>query len=329
MITQQLVARTPVLEQDFTGELHEEYLIQKALFQAQPLVVKRKLELQARLVAKAIDERSSPVHFELPEQVACEVDGGSGKTLLTVPPDMREQKVGGLMEVLRVSDLDQRLSELEASADRAVSTCAGLMRYAIASYMVHVMLPDGRKTIELSYEGYVKRFFLPQWVAFDDQDNLLVNSIAEAKAGIAALQHCVAVLRTADSLTPYIVSDKEYRRKLNGVIGQLINQGRALARYETGEIVRIIWRRAAINNLNRGVSLSLPYFDDQTLETKTYDFEVIPAGRINFEPVYLVWAARYEQNRLVHDMRITPSTRKHLLAELRMLEKAFDKSTES
>src|SRR4030067_738332 len=277
MITQQLVARIPVLEQDFTGELHEEYLIQKALFQAKPLVVKGKLELQARLVAKAIDECSSPVHFELPEQVACEVDGGSGKTLLTVPPDMREQKVGGLMEVLRVSGLDQRLSELEASADRAGSTCAGLMRYAIASYMVHVMLPDGRKAKELAYEGYVKRFFLPQWVAFNDQDNLLFNSIAEAKAGIAALQHCVAVLRTADSLTPYIVSDKEYRRKLNGVIGQLITQARALARYETGEIVRIIWRRAAINNLNRGVSLSLPYFDDQTPQEKTYDLQVIPA----------------------------------------------------
>ncbi len=49
-------------------------------------------------------------------------------------------------------------------------------------------------------------------------------------------------------------------------------------------------------NLNRGLSLSLPYFDDQDMELKNLDFDVIPAGRVMFVPAFLVMAVSAEED---------------------------------
>jgi len=121
-----------------------------------------------------------------------------------------------------------------------------------------------------------------------------------------------------------MVADDTYQQKRYGMLGQIVNQGRALARYTTGEIIQTIKHRAATHDLNRGLSLSLPYFDDQSLEIKTHDFTVIPAGRIMFLPAFVVRAADEEQAKVAQDTRLSPSTRRHLLAELKTLEKAFD-----
>ena len=51
------------------------------------------------------------------------------------------------------------------------------------------------------------------------------------------MQRFLCVLHAAVSLAPYIVADEEYQRKRYGMLGQLVNQGRALARYETREII--------------------------------------------------------------------------------------------
>jgi hypothetical protein len=107
------------------------------------------------------------------------------------------------------------------------------------------------------------------------------------------------------------------------MLGQLVNQGRALARFQVREIVQTIARRAGTQDLNRGLSLSLPYFDDQALRLATHAFEVIPAGRIMFVPAFIVRAAREEQAKVAQDTRLSASTRQHLLDELRVLETAF------
>ena len=182
----------------------------------------------------------------------------------------------------------------------------------------------GRGELIVPYVPAARRFYLPQWVAFDDKDKLLVNSTSEAEAHIASMQRFLAVLHTAAALAPYIIADEEYQQKRYGMLGQLVNQGRALARYQTNDIIRNIWRRAKAQELNRGLSLSLPYFDDQDLEMKTHDFEIIPAGRIMFVPAFVVRAAREEQVKVAQDTRLDPSTRKHLLAELKTLEEAFE-----
>ena len=183
---------------------------------------------------------------------------------------------------------------------------------------------EGRRgELLVPYVPAARRFYLPQWVAFDADGQLLVKSLGEAEAHVASMQRFVSVLHTAISLAPYIVADEVYQQKRYGMLGQLVNQGRALARYQTKDIVQTIWRRAKAQDLNRGLSLSLPYFDDQALQMRTQSFEVIPAARILFVPSLVVHAARAEQAKVAQDTRLSPSTRTHLLQELEMLEAAF------
>jgi len=182
---------------------------------------------------------------------------------------------------------------------------------------------NGRGNLLVPFVPAARRFYLPQWVAFDDQDKLLVNSVAEAEAHIASMQRFLNVLFSARSLAPYILADEEYQNKHYGMLGQLINQGRALARHLTGNIIRTLKERAASQSLNRGLSLRLPYFDDQDLRVENLNFVVIPAGRIMFVPAFVVRAARDEQVKVREDTRFNSSTRKHLLGELKMLEDAF------
>jgi hypothetical protein len=186
---------------------------------------------------------------------------------------------------------------------------------------------EGRGELIVPYVPAASHFYLPQWVAFDEQDRLLVGSLDEAQAHIASMQRFVNILHAAVGLAPYMVADPEYQHKRYGILGQLVNQGRALARYETGEIIQTILRRAAANDLNRGLSLSLPYFDDQSLVQKQHDFDIIPAGRIMFVPAFVVLACRRERAKVAQDTRLSPSTRKHLLAELLTLEQAFETAT--
>ncbi|OGO33490.1 MAG: hypothetical protein A2W35_18275 [Chloroflexi bacterium RBG_16_57_11] len=187
---------------------------------------------------------------------------------------------------------------------------------------------DGaRGELLVPYVPAARRFFLPQWVAFDEQDHLLVNSVNEAEASIVSMQRYLKILHASVALAPYMVADEIYQRKRYGMLGQLINQGRALARYETGEIIATIWRRAAAHDLNRGLSLSLPFFDDQDLEVKSHDFDVIPAGRVMFVPGFVVLAARREQAKVDQDTRLSRSTRMHLYNELQMLASTFEPSS--
>lgn len=183
---------------------------------------------------------------------------------------------------------------------------------------------SGRGDLQVPYVPAALQFYMPQWVAFGPDNTLLVNSSSEAEAHIGAMQRFLGILHMAVSLAPYIVVDETYQQKRYGMLGQLINQGRALARHETTEIVQAIKRRAASQDLNRGLSLTLPFFDDQTLEMRTHNFEVIPAGRIMFVPAFVVRAAREEQAKVAQDTRLSLSTRQHLLDALKTLEAAFE-----
>jgi len=361
--------------EDHTGYLAQEYEKWQLLTRAQPILIQRFLEAQARKLADAVIDNSPQVRFSLPDRVVVKAPVGTeAGQEATVPKDMREQMAGGLVDRLTRLHmgiaLRQRLDELEASSNKAVAESAGLIRYATAMHMVHILLPagrtvtyraaedeeiptipvvdelepesaitattdaiveeskgeveEGRGELLVPYVPAARHFYLPQWVAFDDQGNLLVNSTSEAEAHVASMQRFLKVLHASVALAPYFVADPEYQQKRYGMLGQLVNQGRALARYETQEIIQIIKSRAAAHDLNRGLSLSLPYFDDQDLERKLHDFVVIPGGRIMFVPAFVTRASRQEQAKVAQDTRLSPSTRKHLLNELRTLEKAFE-----
>ncbi len=183
---------------------------------------------------------------------------------------------------------------------------------------------EGRGELLVPFVPYARKFYLPQWVAFDEKGELLVKSVEEAQAHIKSMQRFMEVLFLAVALAPYISADKEYAKKRYGMLGQLVNQGRALANYQTRQIIARIQERASSGNLNRGLSLSLPYFDDQELRVDISKFEVIPAGRIMFVPAFVVRAVHQEQVKVSQDTRYNPSTRKHLLYLLDLLEQAFE-----
>jgi len=180
-----------------------------------------------------------------------------------------------------------------------------------------------RGDLQTPFVPAARRFFLPQWVAFDDQGELLVGSVKEAEAHVQSMQRYVMILHRALSLAPYMSACEEYQRKRYGILGQLINQGRALAAFKTAEIIRAIKSRVEKQTLNRGLSITLPFFDDQALQMERTDFEIIPAGRIMFVPAFVVRASRGEQAKVAQDTRLNSSTRKHLLAQLKALETAF------
>jgi hypothetical protein len=181
----------------------------------------------------------------------------------------------------------------------------------------------GRGNLQVPYVPAARRFFIPQWVAFDDNGKLLVNSVDEAKAHVASMQRFLAVLFAARSLAPYMIADEEFEKKRYGMLGQLVNQGRALALHMTNTIIATIKERADAQSLNRGLGLRLPFFDDQDLRIENHNFVIIPAGRIMFVPAFVVRAAQEEQAKVAQDTRLNFSTRKYLLKELSLLETAF------
>jgi hypothetical protein len=183
---------------------------------------------------------------------------------------------------------------------------------------------EGRGDLLVPFVPFARKFFLPQWVAFDQNGDLLAKSVEEAQAHIKSMQRFMEVLFLAVALAPYISADEEYAKRRYGMLGQLVNQGRALAIYQAKEIIVRVKERADSGNLNRGLSLSLPYFDDQELRVDITKFEVIPAGRIMFVPAFVVRAVRQEEMKVSQDTRLNPSTRNHLLHLLELLEQAFE-----
>lgn len=348
---------------EYLNFLEQDYRAEELLWNAQPALVQQFLLNQAGMIAEALDRRSSQTPFLLPDQVVFEDQNGRRSRQLIIPDNQREQLAGGLLNRLAhvdlVTALRNRLSELENSDSQAVSVGAKLTRHATAHYLVHILLPNGRPVayvasgreeiptipagredeaapallieqdgsardeLDVPFVPAARRFYLPQWVAFDDQRNLLFNSVNEARACIASMKRFLDILNAAVVLAPYITADEAYLQRRYGMLGQLVNQGRALASYEAHEIIETINRRAAANDLNRGLSLSFPYFDDQDLEIKALNFEVIPAGRIIFQPAFVTYAARSELAKVAQDTRLSPSTRAHLMADLRSLEFAF------
>ena len=326
---------------DAVRQLHEEWQAQQELFQFQPASVQRHIEVQAAQLAQALVRRQGQAPIVLPERVRVSAQPQRRNETVLVPIEFRKQVIAGLLGRMPAKDIRtavrQRLTQLEQSPYQAVAVSARLLRYATVTYLVHDLLPAGQAVTYLAAEGdalptvpvadsslpSAQRFFMPEWVALGD-GHLLVDSDAQAEACIASMQEYLNTLHLAVSLAPYIYADQEYQRKRYGVLGQLVNQGRALAYYQTSVVIDKIRRYASEGKLNLGFSLSLPYFDDQTLEMKMYDFEVIPPGRIMFLPS-LVWrAARREQERVQQDARLNETTRLRLRAELEELALAFD-----
>lgn len=107
-------------------------------------------------------------------------------------------------------------------------------------------------------------------------------------------------------------------------VGSDIERGRQLARLAVEELAREISRRAALGRLNRGLSISLPFFDDAAMQLRRREITIIPRGRVLFVPAFVALAARREAERVRRDASLSTTTSDHLLEELRWLGSVFE-----
>jgi hypothetical protein len=302
-------------------QLREERLLASALYHHQPEETQRSLERQAVFIAGALLDFQSRLNFTLPEFVSLP-DGRTGDyRRVEVPADFRRQNVAGFLGRLPLKDVRsafrRRLSTLEESMYPAVAASAGLLRYAVARHIVWDRIPQA--TAEEIFRE-IDALQRPDGPGGDGREHISLESI-ERK--VDESRRSLETLHQALSLAPYIYTDEDYQAKRAGVVNQLIPLGRTLAHRYVVRMIETIDRRAEENDLNRGLRLSLPYFDDRALELKLHEFEVIPPGRTMFVPAFVALAAVREQDAVEQNDALSPSTRMHLLEELKKLQRAF------
>ena len=106
-------------------------------------------------------------------------------------------------------------------------------------------------------------------------------------------------------------------------ISASIAAGRELARLGLEELIAEVRRGAAGGQLNRGVTLRFPYFDDVALELHHHRMIVVPRGRVLFVPAFVVLACEREAAAIRRVSGISESTRQHMLEALERLTDAF------
>ena len=165
--------------------LAQEYNRWQLLLDAQPILIQRYLEAQARNLADALLARSPQVRFSLPDRVVvdpAEADEAMPATL-PVPANEREQMAGGLIDRMTRADVNailaQRLAELENASNQPVSVSAGLIRHSTARHMVYSMLPSGRSVTYRAAEG-------------DEIPSIPVGDVLEAASAITAATDAIA-----------------------------------------------------------------------------------------------------------------------------------------
>ena len=270
----------------------------RTLFMTQPPTIRDWFETQAGQLVEALARSPRQVYFSLPEEVL------TPSGLLRIPATERQQQVIGKNGALAAA-LSSRLSRLERSSHAAISNSAGCLRLAIAERLLAAHDPAWQ-------------------LAFDDHGHLLVSSIQQARSLVASMQTSLHLYGLAGVLLTALAAGEGYQERQGRLSREMLHQASSLAAHEVQEIIEVIKRQAEANQLNRGLRLSLPYFDDRALKMKAYDFEVIPRGRILFEDYYVMWAARYEEERVQQDNRLSLAARRQLLSELKTLERAFE-----
>ncbi len=153
---------------------------------------------------------------------------------------------------------------------------------------------------------------------------MLSGSLEEAERRLASLRVLLYQLKSAAGLAPFIVVDPSYQSRHSALLALLLEQGRRLAQFETLDIISYIQDRNGSGQLNRGLHLHVPYFDDRSLDLKTIVIHAIPAGKVLFVPAFIVLACQQEKSRIMLDARLSSGTRGYLLANLELLESAFD-----
>jgi hypothetical protein len=309
-------------------QLRESRLREGLAFESQPAETQRLFQQQAVRIGTALLERKGEIRFRLPERIVWPEAGNGEGGSSDVPVEFREQIVAGFLNRIPAKDIRSafrgRLAQLENSGYSGVRAGAALLRFAVVRHIVHDLIPE-----KLTAGLPAADFLFPQdgegyrpWAVPEAPDEK--RFLQDAEGALPRLRDGLSILHQAVSLAPYMFADKEYQAKRDVLLARLLSLGHAVADGHIRNIVRTIRRRADADDLNRGLRLSVPYFDDRALEMKLHEFEVIPPGRTMFVPAFVALAAAREQEKIGQENSLSSSTRMHLLAGLKSLEQAFD-----
>ncbi len=127
-------------------------------------------------------------------------------------------------------------------------------------------------------------------------------------------------------MEPIQTTDTALRLSTASSVEDGVARGQDLALRAVEELIEELGRRAASHQLDRGIRLSLPFYDDRRQSLRWRDFTVIPPGRIMFVPAFVVIAAEREIGRVQADRQYTETTRRHLVEVLEILRRAFVRS---
>ncbi len=289
---------------------------------------------QAAQLLAAIQENRATVEFSLPEKVILCDPLTNCYREERIPSRYHHQSLSrNLFQRNRstLTNVLQRLSDLQNSSHLYLSLSANILRYWIARLWFN-QLPQGESLpvnkrdssdpAEQKGNCRQERLF-PQWILFDEAGQPLFSQPEEAKSRICSMEETLQSLLSTMAIDPSIVEEEAFLACYTSLITQWIEQGRAYCVYLTKTIASVIRRRESESTLNRGLSIRLPYFDDQLLEIKYLEIEVVPGGRITFEEFFLTQAVQQTKKRITADIKLSPTTRQHILAELTCLESYF------
>ncbi|MCX8061368.1 MAG: hypothetical protein N3D16_02170 [Anaerolineales bacterium] len=298
------------------------------LWRNQTKTVQQQFVAQAERILQAIQENRPTLEFSLPEKVILIDPFTHAYREESVPTRYRHQTISRRLfhrSQSTLSSVLQRLSDLQSSSYLSLSLSANILRYWIARLWLN-QLPKGEQLPQIpsaqstpSATDEPQRYF-PEWLLFNAKGEPLFSNREEAEQRIHAIESTLEILLSAMAIDSEIVEEEAFRSRYTALIKQWTEQGRLYSEYLTKEIISTIHQRESQHTLNRGLTIHLPYFDDQLLEIEYLDLEVVPPGRIPFEEVFLYNAVQNAKQQVFNDKKLSPTTRQHLLSELELLE---------
>ncbi len=306
-----MIASTPA---DKLKRLHERLDWAVHLVSLQPGDVQEAYQRVGQAIADALVMPVYSFQILLPERLLID------SALQPVPKRWRPIRVGNFLTRMRKvslnADLINALNNLAANADPVVGSAAQLAAYTAARHILVAHLPSIAR-------------ITGDFAAFDDHGERLALSDTKADATIRHLCQYVEWLHVVERLYPGWTASDPYNEIYSTITGQLTEQGRALAHYYTVRLIDELMARWRRGEIARGLTLFIPYLDEQRYQMDTYKVVVVPNARIPFRPQFVVSACRVAQREVRLNPRLSQATRWQLISHLDQLIHAFEIRTES
>ncbi len=265
------------------------------LFARQPAELRAAYQESGEQVAAALTKNTFSFTFRFPDRIALE------DSLRMVPH--RSVQVGSLFNQIRKISCNaailSNLNALGSPATGVMASCARLVAYLAARDILMNRVPDVTMASQTESQ---------------DADGL--------KNRVEQLSQYVEWLRTAEQLYPGWTADDLYNERYAQVVAELTEQGRLLATRYTDDLIHEVQESAQTGI--RGLTLYIPYLDEQQYQMARYEVVVVPVSRIQFRPQFVVSACRIAQQEVRKNPRLSQSTRWQLVLQLDRVTQAFE-----